>query len=326
MLFRSNTTLNSGVVLEQIMHMDRLFARLDAGGENKRVPLCSTVWSDCGTVVQLGKTKRWYLQHTTHWTYDTIEDMYRNFEDSPEYKKYREDGGNKISLEKYRCARPYYCVPAGPNECACPMHTELEANRDAHRRRIRHVHKQRKCQGKCLESDFFVMTASSAAEKAVLLCPSREVQELEVNGVAPVLYKRACCEGTKCGECKWDEHTELRKKHPNMPPCFAAAMEEEMMWTQRVLEDSISTSDEGEVAQEDERVDDNHEGNSDGGCESVSGDASGAEDDSEFEMRLELDPGAMAAYFSDVHGEVPEQEDQEEIKENTNKKKNATRR
>ena len=29
----------------------------------------------------------------------------------------------------------YYCIPAGPNKYACPMHTEVEANRDALRRR-----------------------------------------------------------------------------------------------------------------------------------------------------------------------------------------------
>ena len=243
-----------------------MLARVDASGELKQLPCLDSNWS-CGTLTQLGKTKKWCVQKTTHYKYDTVAELYADFVETEEYKEHLAGGSKPISPEKYRQAKPYYVVEAGPNECSCPLHTEVEANRDALRRRIRSVHKQASklllsfwfvginhqiilvyantqakkdgtCKGDCLHSMFFKMTESSAAEKDMLLCAPCEVPELSVGGMVPLLYSKKCSEGYECEECGWDEEKGLRRKMPPMPPCFLAAMKDKMEWEQRMLEGS----------------------------------------------------------------------------------------
>lgn len=247
-----------------------VLARIDASGELKL--LRTDAW-DCGRVGQLGKRLFWYVQHTTHWVYDKIDVMYADFIDSSDHAEYTSKGEHPISKEMYRQARPFYCVPAGPDECACPLHTEVEANRTALRRRIRKVHEEAKkkgtCSCDCLKSAFFNMTKDSAAEKEALLCAPSEVTALEVGGTAPLLYRRACSEGEKCEDCKWNPETQLRQKMPEMPSCFAAALKQEMVWQQRMPEGEVLVAeiDEGEMEQEEQRAGAGDEGGATGNSE-----------------------------------------------------------
>ena len=210
-----------------------VLARIDSSNELKLVPPAG-VW-ESGVIVQIGKTTRWCLQHTTHWTYETVKKMHAHFTASAPYKKHLQLFLNcPIGLEMYRQAMPYYVVEAGPNEYSCPMHTSVEANRIAMCRRIAHIHKTSKCKGKCLDSAFYNMTRSSKAEKETLLCEACEVPELAVGGVAPVLWKQKCSDGVECKDCKFDAGgTDLRKKMPALPPCFKEAMNEQMEWSER---------------------------------------------------------------------------------------------
>ena len=93
--------------MDGILSLFVVLARLDASGELKRVPLTLAVWPDCGKLGQLGKTRCWYLQHTTHWTRYNQRHVREDFHASSEYKTYLKSGGESILMERHRCARPY---------------------------------------------------------------------------------------------------------------------------------------------------------------------------------------------------------------------------
>ena len=81
-----------------------------------------------------------------------------------------------------------------------------------------------------------------------------------------MLYRRACSEGEKCEDCKWNPETQLRQKMPEMPSCFAAALKQEMVWQQRMPEGEVLVAeiDEGEMEQEEQRAGAGDEGGATG--------------------------------------------------------------
>lgn len=133
----------------------------------------------------------------------------------------------------------------------------------------------------CLNGDFYGMLESSATEKAQLLviiltiqdknmidihnfysqCTAQPVSELKNEGAIPVLYSRKCAEGEHCSACKWDSESELRKKWPELPPCFNAVMDEDAQWEEMRREsDAIpAAQEEGQESKEDEQKEEEHD-------------------------------------------------------------------
>ena len=92
-------------------------------------------------------------------------------------------------------------------------------------------------------------------------CTAQPVSELKIEGAIPVLYSRKCAEGEHCSACKWDSESELRKKWPELPPCFMAVMDEDAQWEEMRREsDAIpAAQEEGQESKEDEQKEEEHD-------------------------------------------------------------------
>jgi hypothetical protein len=148
------------------------------------------------------------------------------------------------------------------------------------------------------------------------------VSELKNEGAIPVLYSRKCAEGEHCSACKWDSESELRKKWPELPPCFKVAMDEDAQWEEMRREsDAIpAAQEEGQESKEDEQKEEEHD-QGQGEEEEEEEEDDNDDDDDDDDEEEEEDKEEEEEEEEDELQEDEQEENEDEQEEGESKKK-----